>query len=162
MSSHIQTALMKQLQRQIQQHTTYETAKLYLDLRHRIGQHTLINNHFTEREKNISRAILDSYDKRNEIIKINQMRFNLRIDERMELMFNNNVVNFTKYDSPDVDDIQERMLANMNDFLFFKNAYTTKAMPSPQGWTTNAYANSDNTFFYYLVLFSIAALVFKI
>jgi hypothetical protein len=162
MSSHIQTALMQQLQRQIHQHTTYETVKLYLDLRHRIDQHTLINKHFTEREQNVSRYILDSYNKRNEIIKINQLRFNLRIDERMELMFNNNVVNFTKYDSPDVDDIQERMLANMNDFLFFKNTYTTKATPSPQGWSTNAYANSDNTYFYYLVLLSLVALVFKI
>lgn len=162
MSSHIQTALMQQLQRQIQQHTAYETAKLYLDLRHRSDQHTLINKHFTEREQNVSRYILDSYDKRNEIIKINQLRFNLRIDERMELMFTTNTPYFMKYDSPDVDDIQERMFTDMNDFLFFKNAYTTKATPFPQGWSTTACANSDNTYFYYLVLLSLVALVFKI
>ncbi|AGE48498.1 hypothetical protein PBCVAN69C_448L [Paramecium bursaria Chlorella virus AN69C] len=151
MSSHIQTALINQLQSQIKQHTAYETAKLYLDLRHRIDQHTLINKHFTEREQNVSRYILDSYNKRNEIIKINQLRFNLRIDERMELMFNKNTPYFTKYESPDVDDIQDRMFADMNDFLFFKNAYTS----------TNVYANSDNTYFYYLVLLSVIALVFK-
>ncbi|AGE55319.1 hypothetical protein PBCVMA1E_464L [Paramecium bursaria Chlorella virus MA1E] len=151
MSSHIQTALINQLQSQIKQYTAYETAKLYLDLRHRIDQHTLINKHFTEREQNVSRYILDSYNKRNEIIKINQLRFNLRIDERMELMFNTNTPYFTKYESPDVDDIQDRMFANMNDFLFFKNAYTS----------TNVYANSDNTYFYYLVLLSVIALVFK-
>ncbi|APC25703.1 hypothetical protein BST79_gp190 [Only Syngen Nebraska virus 5] len=152
MGSHIQTALMQQLQRQIHQHTAYETAKLYLDLRHRIDQHTLINKHFAERDDTISKAILDSYNKRNEAIKINQTRFNLRIDERIELVFNNNVVNFTKYDSPDVDEIQEQMFEKMNDFLFFKNAYTS----------TNVYANSDNTYFYYLVLITIVALVFKI
>jgi len=149
MSSHIQTALMNQLQTQIKHHIAYETAKLYLDLRHRVEQHELINKHFIDREQNVSNYILDSYDKRRDIIKINQMRFNLRIDERMELMFNNNVVNFTNYEIDDIDLVQEKMFGKMNDFLFFKNAYTN----------TTTY-DSDNTYFY-LVLLTVIALMCK-
>ena len=153
MSSYIQTALMQRLQSQLRRQTAYENATLYLDLRHRIEQIKLINEHFDERDKTISKAILDSYEKYSESIKINQMRFDLCIDERMELMFDTNVVHFTKYDSPDVDRVLDRMLAHTNDFLFFKNAYTKDPM---------IVHDSDNTYFYYLVLLSMIALVFKI
>ncbi|AGE54281.1 hypothetical protein PBCVNY2B_551L [Paramecium bursaria Chlorella virus NY2B] len=150
MSSRVQTALINQLQKQIRQHTAYETAKLYLDLRHRIEQHNLINEHFSNREKNISEYVIDSYNKHDDIIKINQMRFNLRIDERLELIFDNNTHNFTNYKSPDVNDVQELMHSKMNDFLFFKNAYTS-----------NVYTNSDNMNFY-LIILVVIALMFKI
>ena len=148
MSSRVQTALVKQLTRQLKISEKKENQRLHRELRHRVRKIKLVNDHFDEQRDEISISFENYREQIADAIAINKMRFELCINQKLEdIVDHDYVINHDEVieDVEDVDEVAERLYSDQNSLLFFGSLYPT----------TNT--NSYNDDFYW---FSCAALVY--
>ena len=86
------------------------------------------------------------YQKIKDSIEINKTRFDLSVDERIDMIFENHhrPVRIFAFDNAEFQEATDRMFKSSNDALFFKNLY------SSTGGTPGNSQNND--VFYALVI----------
>ena len=141
MSSRIQIALIKQLNRQLKIAENKENQRLHRELRHRIRKFKLVNDHFDERRDEISISFENYREQIVDAVAINKMRFELCIDEKIETIVDYDINHEEIVD--DTDEFSERMYSVQNSLLFFSSLYPTNN------------TDTDNIKFYWFVLFVI-------
>jgi hypothetical protein len=141
--SRIQTALVKQLNRQLKIAEQKENQRLHRELRHSIAKFKLVNDHFDQQRDEISHSFENYRDQITDAIKINELRFELCVDEKIETIVDcDYVIDHGKF-VDDTDEFSSRMHSIRNSLLFFSSLYPTDN------------ADTDNIKFYWLVLFVI-------
>jgi hypothetical protein len=141
MSSRVQIALVKQLNRQLRIAENKENQSLHRELRHRIRKFKLVNDHFDERRDEISISFENYREQIVDAVAINKMRFELCIDEKIETIVDYDINHEEIVD--DTDEFSERMYSVKNSLLFFSSLYPTNN------------TDTDNIKFYWFVLFVI-------
>ena len=141
MSSRVQIALVKQLNRQLRIAENKENQRLHRELRHRIRKFKLVNDHFDERRDEISISFENYREQIVDAVAINKMRFELCIDEKIETIVDYEIDHEEIVD--DTDEFSERMYSVKNSLLFFSSLYPTNNI------------DTDNIKFYWFVLFVI-------
>jgi len=141
MSSRVQIALVKQLNRQLRIAENKENQRLHRELRHRIRKFKLVNDHFDERRDEIVISFENYREQIVDAIAINKMRFELCIDEKIETIVDYDIDHEEVVD--DTDEFSERMYSVKNSLLFFSSLYPTNNI------------DTDNIKFYWFVLFVI-------
>jgi len=141
MSSLVQIALVKQLNRQLNIAENKENQRLHRELRHRIRKFKLVNDHFDERRDEISISFENYREQIVDAVAINKMRFELCIDEKIETIVDYDINHEEIVD--DTDEFSERMYSVKNSLLFFSSLYPTNNI------------DTDNIKFYWFVLFVI-------
>jgi hypothetical protein len=141
MSSRVQIALVKQLNRQLRIAENKENQRLHRELRHRIRKFKLVNDHFDERRDEISVSFENYREQIVDAVAINKMRFELCIDEKIETIVDYDINHEEIVD--DTDEFSERMYSLSNSLLFFSSLYPTNN------------TDTDNIKFYWFVLFVI-------
>jgi hypothetical protein len=137
MSSRVQIALIKQLNRQLNIAENKENQRLHRDLRHRVRKFKLVNDHFDKRRDEISISFENYREQIVDVIAINKMRFELCIDEKIENIVDYGIDHEEIVD--DTDEFSERMYSLSNSLLFYPTNNT----------------DTDNIKFYWFVLFVI-------
>ena len=117
MSSRVQIALVKQLNRQLRIAENKENQRLHRELRHRIRKFKLVNDHFDERRDEIVISFENYREQIVDAIAINKMRFELCIDEKIETIVDYDIDHEEVVD--DTDEFSERMYSVKNSLLFF-------------------------------------------
>jgi hypothetical protein len=141
MSSRVQIALVKQLNRQLRIAENKENQRLHRELRHRVRKFKLVNDHFDERRDEIVISYENYREQVADAIAINKMRFELCIDEKIETIVDYDINHEEIID--DTDEFSERMHSLSNSLLFFSSLYPTNNI------------DTDNIKFYWFVLFVI-------
>ena len=146
MSSRVQIALVKQLNRQLKIAEQKENQRLHRELRHRVRQFKMIDDHFDERRDEIVIGFENYREQIADAIAINKMRFELCIDEKIETIVDYDYDYVIDHDEivDDTDEVAKRLYSVQNSLLFFGSLYPT----------TNK--NSRNTDFYWF-LFGVLA-----
>lgn len=142
MESRRQSALVKQLQRQIAHQRRREEKNMYTNLRHRMERRDFLDRHFLELEKEIIQSFDARYESIKNAIELNKLRFELDLQYKIDEICSGPSLSSV---APPTVAVQEN--TRYNDYLFFKNLYPTAA------------SNYDNDFFYAsvaLVLFAYA------
>ena len=142
MSSRVQIALVKQLNRQLKIAEQKENQRLHRELRHRVRKFKLVDDHFDERRDEIVTSFENYREQIADAIAINKTRFELCIDEKIETIVDYDINHEEIID--DTDEVAKRLYSVQNSLLFFGSLYPT----------TNK--NSRNTDFYWF-LFSVLA-----
>lgn len=140
MSSRVQIALVKQLNRQLKIAEQKENQRLHRELRHRVRKFKLVDDHFDERRDEIVIGFENYREQIVDAIAINKTRFDLCIDEKIETIVDYDINHEEIID--DTDEVAKRLYSVQNSLLFFSGLYPT----------TNK--NSRNTDFYWF-LFSV-------
>lgn len=126
MSERIQTALVKQLNRQLRIAENKENQRLHRELRHRVRKLRLIDEHFDEQRDQITMAFEQYRDQIAESIAINKLRFELCVDHKLEsIMDVDYVINHAEVYG-DTNEMAARMCYERNSFLFFGSLYPTR------------------------------------
>jgi hypothetical protein len=141
MSSRIQIALVKQLNRQLKIAEQKENQRLHRELRHRVRKLKLVEDHFDEQRDEISISFENYREQVIDAIAINKMRFDLRVDEKIETIVDYDYVINHETIVDDTDEVAKRLYSLSNSLLFFSSLYPTNN------------ADADNVKFYWLVLF---------
>lgn len=144
MSSRVQIALVKQLNRQLKIAEQKENQRLHRELRHRVRKFKLVDDHFDERRDEIVISFENYREKIADAIAINKTRFELCIDEKIETIVDYDYIINHEEIIDDTDEVAKRLYSVQNSLLFFGSLYPT----------TNK--NSRNTDFYWF-LFSVLA-----
>ena len=142
MSSRVQIALVKQLNRQLKIAEQKENQRLHRELRHRVRKFKLVDDHFDERRDEIVTSFENYREQIADAIAINKTRFELCIDEKIETIVDYDINHEEIID--DTDEVAKRLYSVQNSLLFFGSLYPT----------TNK--NSRNTDFYWF-LFGVLA-----
>jgi hypothetical protein len=152
MSTRIQLALLKQLERQMRNMARRENQRLHMELRHRIQQQRLIDEEFTGREYDAIGSFDAYYHRIKEAIEINKTRFDLCLDEKINRIFENHYEPKTIYEFADAEfeNASKKMFYDANQGLFFQNLYSSTV---PSGGTYN------NDTFYAVITFITAFLI---
>ena len=143
MSSRVQIALVKQLNRQLKIAENKENQRLHRELRHRVRKFKLVNDHFDEQRDEIAISFENYREQIADAIAINKMRFELCINQKLEDIVDHDYVINHEEIVDDVDEVAERMYSVQNSQLFFGSLYPTK--------NTNSY-NNDFYWFSFAVL----------
>jgi hypothetical protein len=144
MTSRIQHALVRQIQRQIAINKRRDNEMFHATLRHKIQQRKLVEVHFEAREYDALQKFDLYYQRIKESMEINKTRFDLCLDERIDKIFadNHHPVSLYAFDHNEFDHTNKRMFETENGGLFFRNLY------SPNGGGGD---DSDNSGFYVVV-----------
>lgn len=142
MSSRVQIALVKQLNRQLKIAERKENQRFHRELRHRVRKFKMVDDHFDDRRDEIVIGFENYREQIADAIAINKTRFELCIDEKIETIVDYDINHDEIVD--DTDDVAKRLYSVQNSFLFFGSLYPT----------TNK--NSRNTDFYWF-LFGVLA-----
>ncbi|AGE59960.1 hypothetical protein ATCVWI0606_028R [Acanthocystis turfacea Chlorella virus WI0606] len=140
METRIQTALVRQLQRQIRNQERRENKMFYTDLRNRSSAIQLVNEHFHAAEIE-TRRLFDSLQTAiDRAIKLNKDRFDASVSYTLDTP----TINEEKYtfDSDEFEKEAVRMFRSSNDVLFFKSLYSYPESPR---------SDSNNDLFYIVV-----------
>ncbi|AGE53392.1 hypothetical protein ATCVGM07011_035R [Acanthocystis turfacea Chlorella virus GM0701.1] len=140
METRIQTALVRQLQRQIRNQERRENKVFYTDLRNRSSAIQLVNEHFHAAELE-TRRLFDSFQTAiDRAIKLNKDRFDVSVSYTLDTP----VIAEEKYsfDSDEFEKEAVRMFRSSNDVLFFKGLYSYSESPR---------SDSNNDLFYIVV-----------
>jgi uncharacterized protein YktB (UPF0637 family) len=143
MSTRVQIALVKQLNRQLKIAENKENQRLHRELRHRVRKFELVNDHFDEQREDITLSFENYRAQVEDAIAINKMRFELCINQKLETIVDYDYVINHEEVVDDVDEVAERMYSVQNSQLFFGSLYPTK--------NTNSY-NNDFYWFSFAVL----------
>jgi len=143
MSTRIQIALVKQLNRQLKIAENKENQRLHRELRHRVRKFELVNDHFDEQREDITLSFENYRAQVEDAIAINKMRFELCINQKLETIVDYDYVINHEEVVDDVDEVAERMYSVQNARLFFGSLYPTT--------NTNSY-NNDFYWFSFAVL----------
>ena len=141
MSSRVQIALVKQLNRQLKIAEQKENQRLHRELRHRVRKFKLVDDHFDERRDEIVISFENYREQIADAIAINKTRFELCIDEKIETIVDYDINHEEIID--DTDEVAKRLYSVQNSQLFFGSLYPTK--------NTNSY-NNDFYWFSFAVL----------
>jgi hypothetical protein len=144
MSSRVQIALVKQLNRQLKIAEQKENQRLHRELRHRVRKFKMVDDHFDERRDEIVIGFENYREQVADAIAINKTRFELCIDEKIETIVDYDYDINHEEIVDDTDDVAKRLYSVQNSLLFFGSLYPT----------TNK--NSRNTDFYWF-LFGVLA-----
>ena len=128
MSSRVQIALVKQLNRQLKIAENKENQRLHRELRHRVRKFKLVNDHFDEQRDEIMISFENYREQIVDAIAINKMRFELCINQKLEdIVDHDYVINHEEIvdDVEDVDEVAERLYSDQNSLLFFGSLYPT-------------------------------------
>jgi len=139
MSSRVQIALVKQLNRQLKIAEQKENQRLHRKLRHRVRQFKMVDDHFDERRDEIVIGFENYLEQIADAIAINKMRFDLCIDEKNESIVDYDYVINHETFIDDTDEVAKRLYSVQNSLLFFSGLYPTSNI------------NTDNTTFYCIV-----------
>ncbi|AGE59291.1 hypothetical protein ATCVOR07043_034R [Acanthocystis turfacea Chlorella virus OR0704.3] len=140
METRIQTALVRQLQRQIRNQERRENKMFYTDLRNRSSAIQLVNEHFHAAEIE-TRRLFDSFQTAiDRAVKLNKDRFDASVSYTLDTP----TINEEKYtfDSDEFEKEVVRMFRSSNDVLFFKSLYSYPESPR---------SDSNNDLFYIVV-----------
>jgi uncharacterized protein YktB (UPF0637 family) len=143
MSTRVQIALVKQLNRQLKIAENKENQRLHRELRHRVRKFELVNDHFDEQREDIVLSFENYRAQVEDAISINKMRFELCINQKLETIVDYDYVINHEEVVDDVDEVAERMYSVQNARLFFGSLYPTT--------NTNSY-NNDFYWFSFAVL----------
>jgi len=143
MSTRVQIALVKQLNRQLKMAEKKENQRLHRELRHRVRKFELVNDHFDEQREDIVLSFENYRAQVEDAIAINKMRFELCVNQKLETIVDYDYVINHEELVDDVDEVAERMYSVQNSQLFFGSLYPTK--------NTNSY-NNDFYWFSFAVL----------
>ena len=128
MSSRVQIALVKQLNRQLKIAENKENQRLHRELRHRVRKFKLVNDHFDEQRDEIMISFENYREQIVDAIAINKMRFELCINQKLEDIVDHDYVINHEEIVDDVDEVAERMYSVQNyhnSLLFFGSLYPT-------------------------------------
>ena len=139
MSSRIQIALVKQLNRQLKIAEQKENQRLHRELRHRVRTFKLVHDHFDEQRDEIATSFENYREQVIDAIAINKLRFELCIDQKLEGIVDSNYVIKRDEIIDDTDEVAKRLYSVQNSMLFFGSLYPTK--------NTNSY---NNDFYWFL------------
>jgi uncharacterized protein YktB (UPF0637 family) len=126
MSSRVQIALVKQLNRQLKIAENKENQRLHRELRHRVRKFKVVNDHFDEQRDEIMISFENYREQIADAIAINKMRFELCINQKLEDIVDHDYVINHEEIIDDVDEVAERMYSVQNSQLFFGSLYPTK------------------------------------
>ena len=143
MSTRVQIALVKQLNRQLKIAENKENQRLHRELRHRVRKFELVNDHFDDQREDITLSFENYRAQVEDAIAINKMRFELCINQKLETIVDYDYVINHEEVVDDVDEVAERMYSVQNARLFFGSLYPTT--------NTNSY-NNDFYWFSFAVL----------
>ena len=143
MSTRVQIALVKQLNRQLKIAENKENQRLHRELRHRVRKFELVNDHFDEQREDIALSFENYRAQVEDAIAINKMRFELCVNQKLETIVDYDYVINHEEIVDDVDEVAERMYSVQNSQLFFGSLYPTN--------NTNSY-NTDFYWFTFAVL----------
>jgi hypothetical protein len=125
MSSRVQIALVKQLNRQLKIAEKKEDQRLHRELRYRVRKIKLVDDHFDEQRDEISISFENYREQIVDAIAINKMRFELCINQKLEdIVDYDYIINHDEI-VEDVDEVAERLYSNQNSHLFFGSLYPT-------------------------------------
>lgn len=125
MSSRVQIALVKQLNRQLKIAERKENQRLHRELRHRVGKFKMVDDHFDERRDEIVIGFENYREQIADAIALNKTRFELCINQKLEdIVDYDYVINHDEV-IEDVEDVEERLYSDQNSFLFFGSLYPT-------------------------------------
>ena len=140
METRIQTALVRQIQRQMRNQERHENRMFHFELRKRAERLSVVHDHFDALEAD-TRRIFDSFKTAiDRAIKLNKDRF----DIAMTYAIDTPVYDVKKYsfDSDGFEKEAARIISSSNDVLFFKSLYSYSDRPRP---------DSNNDAFYMVV-----------
>lgn len=143
MSTRVQIALVKQLNRQLKIAEKKENQRLHRELRHRVRKFELVNEHFDEQREDITLSFENYRAQVEDAIAINKTRFELCINQKLETIVDHEYVINHEEVIDDIDEVAERMYSVQNSQLFFGSLYPTR--------NTNSY-NNDFYWFSFAVL----------
>lgn len=143
MSSRVQISLVKQLKRQLRIAEQKENQRLHRELRHRVRQFKMVDDHFDERRDEIVISFENYREQVADAIAINKTRFELCIDEKIETIVDYDYDINHEEIVDDTDDVAKRLYSVQNSLLFFSGLYPTNN------------TDTDNIKFYWFVLFAI-------
>jgi hypothetical protein len=148
METRLQTALVKQLQRQMRNQERRENKTFHTELRKRARQFDVVHDHFHTMETYTKRMFDDYFETIKRAVELNKTRFDLSIAYEIDNLyaFDTNRYHF------DVDGFEEeatRMFKSSNDVLFFQSLYSYPSGPRP---------DSNNDFFYIFIGVSLVLL----
>ena len=143
MSSRVQIALVKQLNRQLKIAENKENQRLHRELRHCVRKFKLVNDHFDEHRDEVVFSFENYREQIIDAIAINKLRFELCINQKLEDIVDHDYVINHEEIVGDVDEVAEKMYSGQNSQLFFGSLYPTK--------NTNSY-NNDFYWFSFAVL----------
>jgi hypothetical protein len=143
MSTRVQIALVKQLNRQLKIAENKENQRLHRELRHRVRKFELVNDHFDEQREDITLSFENYRSQVEDAIAINKMRFGLCVNQKLETIVDYDYVINHEEIVDDVDEVADIMYSAQNSQLFFGSLHPTK--------NTNSY-NNDFYWFSFAVL----------
>lgn len=129
-SSRAGDVLARQILCQIRWRERKENQRLHRELRHRCRELETINKHFDELHGEVH-DLFKGYNKQVEdVIAVNKMRFDLRINERLETILDYDddppTLHDTVHDTViDGDDVLDTLDSNSNSMLFFGSLHPT-------------------------------------
>lgn len=143
-SSKTGNILAHQILRQIRRQEQKENQRLHRELRHRYRELKTVNEHFDELRGEICDSF-EGYNKQIEdVVAVNKMRFDLRINEQLETILDHNYcTHHNTVNDDDSDDVLDNLHSKSNSMLFFGSLHPT----------TNTDANNNN-FYKFLGLIS--------
>ena len=139
MSSRVQIALVKQLNRQMKIAERKENQRLHRELRHRVRKFKLVHDHFDEQRDEIIIGFENYREQIIDAIAINKLRFELCIDQKLEGIVDSDYVIDHEEIIDDTDEVAKRLYSVQNSLLFFGSLYPTK--------NNNSY---NNDFYWFL------------
>lgn len=145
MSSRIQLALVKRLEKQMRQLEKKETKQFYRQLNRRIRQLEMVNDHFDDQKKRILENFDAYYKQIEDSMLINKLRFELCLNDKVDDVMNDFTYIANHEEVVDIDDISKQLMQNSNSHLFFQGLYPT-----------NSNGNYDNDTFYAFVFIMMA------
>ena len=125
MSSRVQIALVKQLNRQLKIAEQKENQRLHRELRHRVRQFKIVDDHFDERRDEIVIGFENYREQIADAIAINKTRFELCIDEKIETIVDYDYDIIHEEIIDDTDEVAKRLYSVQNSLLFFGSLYPT-------------------------------------
>ena len=125
MSSRVQIALVKQLNRQLKIAEQKENQRLHRELRHRVRQFKIVDDHFDERRDEIVIGFENYREQIADAIAINKTRFELCIDEKIETIVDYDYDIIHEEIIDDIDEVAKRLYSVQNSLLFFGSLYPT-------------------------------------
>lgn len=139
METRVQTALVKQINRQIKNYQQKTNRNLHLSLRHRMQNIDLVNEHFKSLELDVAKKFEAHFENIKKSIELNRNKFELSLDFKINDQIDSNaspvIIN-------NADDVYDEIYNSMNKYLFFQGLYPI-----------NEYKKFNNDTFYFVSIF---------
>lgn len=140
-STRLQTAIVKQINRQIKNYQQKTNKELYLSLNHRIQNINMVKDHFKSLEIDVAKKFDAYFENIRRSVEFNKNKFDLSLDYNIsEQLFDSYTYPVINNETDDVYD--DEIYKNMNKYLFFQGLYPTYE-----------HKNFNNDTFYFVSIF---------